>query len=74
MWTAVTIDNMHAVHPTTLRLRISQVLSGICLRTPLVVKNGLNFLNYISEGRLLIVYVLLCKCTFQCYYLLEKTG
>jgi len=71
--TAVTIDAQHVVHPTTLTLRISEFF-GFCLQTPFVVKNGFEFLNYITEGWMLVVYVLLCKCTFLCYYLLDKTG
>ena len=74
LWTAVTVDAQHAVHPTTLSLCISQVLSGICLWKPLVVKNGFDFLNYITEGWMLVVCVLLCKWIFHYYYLLEKTG
>ena len=74
LWTVVKVCAQHGVHPTTLSPRISQVLSGFCLWKPVVVKDGFNFLNYITEGWLLVVYVLLCKCTFQCYYLLEETG
>ena len=74
LWTVVTMDTQRAVNPTTLLLRISQVLSGFCLWTPLVVKDGFEFLNCITEGWLSVVYLLLCKCTFQCYCLLEKTG
>ena len=73
LWTVVTSDAQRGFHLTTLSLKISQVLSGMCLWTS-VVHDGFGFLNYLTEEWLLVVYVLFCNCKFQCHYLLERMG